>query len=156
MSNSSKIGKLLIGAGAAIAFLSRQKITVGVKGVYLNGLVSESSIPLRVVVYISNRTILGSLLIRSISGVLVSSGRTVATIDQIVNRRIGAGKYIEHSLLININGVEAMQAIWANIQSGNIQSLAFDLMGEIVVGEQWPVPIRFKKLFTYNEIQQML
>lgn len=156
MSDTRTIGKLLIGAGAAVAFLSRQKLIVGVKGVYLNGLVTDKLIPLNVVVYISNKTILGSMLIRSISGVLRCEGRTIATIDQLVNRRIPAGKYIEHVLQININGSESLQALWSNIQGGNVNTLAFDLLGEVVIGEQWPIPIKFNKLFTWNEIQQMV
>lgn len=155
MSNKSNIGKWLIGIGAALAFISRQKLSIAVKGVYLNGIITSEVIPLRVVVYLINKTI-ASVLIRSISGSLISNGVTIATINQAVNKRMPANTTTEQSILVNIYNHEVLQALMDNIQSGDINNLSFEFIGEIVVGEQWPIGIKFKKLFTWQEIQQMV
>lgn len=155
MSNKSNIGKWLIGIGAALAFISRQKLSIAVKGVYINGIITSELIPLRVVVYLINKTI-ASVLIRSISGSLISNGVTIATINQAVNKRMPANTTTEQSILVNIYNQEVLQALMANIQSGDINNLSFEFIGEIVVGEQWPIGIKFKKLFTWQEIQQMV
>lgn len=152
---SKSIGKWLLGLGAIVAFLSRQKITFGVKGIYLNGVITPYLIPLKVVVYLANKTI-GKLLVRSVSGILVSDGKVIAKIDQAINKRIRANSYIEQSLLVDINTQETLQAWYSNIQSGDVNNLSFELIGEVVVGEQWPVSIKFNKVFTWQDIQQML
>lgn len=156
MSSNSNIGKWLIGIGAVLAFISRQKLSIAVKGVYLNGMVTSDRIPLRVDVLLMNKTI-ASVLIRSISGALISSdGMTVATINQAINRRVPANRTIVQSLLVDIHNKETLQALMANIQGGNINSLSFEFIGEVVCGEQWPVSIKFNKVFTWQEIQQMI
>lgn len=150
-----KLGKILLGIGAAIAFVGSQRFTFGVKGVYLAGVVTPQLIPLRVVVYLVNKTI-GKLMVRSISGELVCEGQRVATINQKVNKRISSGRYIEQGLLVDIHIQESLQALFSNIQSGDITSLSFVFEGKIYVGEQYPVGIRFKKLFTWKDIQKMV
>ena len=42
------------------------------------------------------------------------------------------------------------------MQSGDINNLSFDFVGEVVVGEQWPVGIKFNKLFTWQDIKRMV
>lgn len=151
----NNIGKWLIGIGAALAFISRQRLSIAVKGVYLSGIITNELIPLRVVVYLINKTI-ASVLIRSISGALFSDGVKVATIGQTINKRIPANSTTEQSIMVDIHNREALQAIMANIQSGDINNLSFEFVGEIVVGEQFPVGIKFNKLFTWQDIQQMV
>ena len=96
------------------------------------------------------------MLVRSISGALISNGVTVATINQAVNKRMPSKTTVEQSILIDIHSEEALQVLSANIQSGDINNLSFEFIGEIVVGEQWPVGVKFNKVFTWQEIQQML
>lgn len=144
-----------MGIGVAVALLSRQQLSISVKGIYLNGMITTDRIPLRVVVGILNKTI-ARVLVRSIAGALISDGRTVATINQTINKRIGANSGVEQNILIDVHGQEAIAAILANVKSGDINNLAFDFIGEIVVGEQWPVGVKFEKVFTWNDIQQML
>lgn len=151
----NSIGKLLIGLGAIMAFVSRQRLTFGVKGIFLNGIITPNLIPLKVVVYIANKTI-GRLLVRKISGVLVSDGKIVARIDQPINKRIRSNSYIEQALLVDIHTQETLQALFANVQSGDVNNLSFELIGNVVVGEQWPVDIKFNKVFTWKDIQQIL
>ena len=59
-------------------------------------------------------------------------------------------------VLIDLHNQEALRALFENVQSGNINNLAFELIGEVVVGEQWPISIKFNRIFTWAEIQQML
>lgn len=155
MSRLQKIGKLVLAGVATLAFIGRQKLTFGVSGIYLNGIISKDLIPLRVVAWISNNTI-ASVLVRSLSGVLVCEGKTIASISQTINKRIGSKRYVEQDILIDIHGQEAMQSLYSNIQSGDINNLSFELIGEVVVGEQWPIGIKFNRVFTWAEIQQML
>ena len=49
-----------------------------------------------------------------------------------------------------------MSALFQNVMSGDINNLAFELIGSILVGEQWPIELKFNKVFTWKEIQQML
>ena len=155
MSKKQNIGKWLVGIGAALAFISRQKLSVAVKSVYLNGIATSKRVPLRVVVYLMNRTI-ASVLIRNISGALISNGMTVATINQDVNKRMPANSTTEQSVLVDIHSQEALKALIDNMQSGDINNLSFDFVGEVVVGEQWPVGIKFNKLFTWQDIKRMV
>ena len=59
-------------------------------------------------------------------------------------------------ILINLHNQESLQALFSNIQSGDINNLAFELIGEVVVGEQWPIGFKFNRVFTWSEIRQML
>lgn len=156
MNRLQKIGSWLLGGVAAVTLLGRQQLAFGLRGVYLNGMITTQTIPLRVVVWIANKTIIGRVLVRSISGVLLCNGQTVATISQLINKRIAANSYIEQDVLVDLHAQESFQALSANVQSGNINNLAFELVCEVVVGEQWPVGIKFNRVFTWAEIQQML
>lgn len=156
MNKLQKIGGWILGGVAAFAFLGSQKLSLGIRGVYLNGLITSQMIPLRVVVWIANKTVIGSVLVRSLSGVLMCNGQTVASISQLINKRIPSNSYVEQSIMVDLHNQEALQALFANIESGDINNLAFELVGEIVVGEQWPIGIKFNRVFTYAEIKQMV
>lgn len=156
MNKLQKIGGWILGGVAALAFLGSQKLSLGIRGVYLNGLITSQMIPLRVVVWIANKTVIGSVLVRSLSGVLMCNGQTVASISQLINKRIPSNSYVEQSIMVDLHNQEALQALFANIESGDINNLAFELVGEIVVGEQWPIGIKFNRVFTYAEIKQIV
>lgn len=156
MNKLQKTGGWILGGVAALAFLGSQKLSLGIRGVYLNGLITSQMIPLRVVVWIANKTVIGSVLVRSLSGVLMCNGQTVASISQLINKRIPSNSYVEQSIMVDLHNQEALQALFANIESGDINNLAFELVGEIVVGEQWPIGIKFNRVFTYAEIKQMV
>lgn len=155
MNNLQKIGGWILGGVAALALLGKQKLAFGIRGVYLNGIFNSQIIPLRVVVWIANKTI-ASVLVRSLSGVLVCEGQTVASIAQQINKRIGSNSHVDQDILLDIHNKEALSALFANIQSGNINNLSFELIGEVVVGEQWPVGIKFNRVFTWSDIQKIL
>lgn len=155
MNSLQKIGGWLLGGVTALAIFGRQKLSFGIKGVELNGLITQQIIPLRVVVWIANKTI-GRLLVRSISGSLICEGRVVASIAQTINKRIAANSYVEQDILIDLHNQEALQALFSNIQTGDINNLAFELVGEVIVGEQWPVGFKFNRIFTWAEIRQMI
>lgn len=155
MNRLQKIGGWILGGVAALAFFGRQKLSFGVRGVYLNGLITTTLIPLRVVVWIANKTI-ASVLVRSLSGVLLCNGNAVASISQVINKRIASNSYIEQGVVIDLYAQESLQALFANVQSGDINNLAFELIGEVVVGEQWPVGIKFNRVFTWAEVKQMV
>lgn len=155
MNNLQKIGSWLLGSVAALAFLGKQKLSFGVKSVLLRGAITKDIIPLRVLVWIGNSTIV-SVLVRSLSGVLLCNGQTVASIAQPINKRIAANSYIEQAIMIDLHNQESLAALFANVQSGDINNLAFELVGEVVVGEQWPVGIKFNRIFTWSDIQQMI
>lgn len=155
MNSLQKIGGLLLGGVVALAVLGRQKLGFGVKGVYLNGIISAQMIPLRVVVWIANKTI-ASVLVRSLSGVLYCEGQTVASIAQPINKRIPSNQYVEQDIFVDLHNQETLRALFSNVQSGSIDNLAFELVGEVVVGEQWPVGIKFNRVFTWSEIKQMV
>lgn len=155
MNRLQKIGGWILGGVVAIALFSRQKISFVIKGVYLAGVITPQLIPLRISGWLMNSTIAG-VLVRSISGILVCNGQTVASISQMVNKRIGSNSYVVQDLIANIHFQESLSALWANVQSGNINNLAFEFIGEIVVGEDWPVGLKFNKLFTWLDIQQSI
>ena len=155
MNRLQKIGSYIIGGVTAIAFFGRQKISYGIKGIYLNGLITTEIIPLRIVGWLGNSTI-ASVLVRSISGVLVCNGYKIATIYQPINKRIRSNSFVEQSFAIDIHNQEALAALFENVNSGSVDNLAFDVIGEIVVGEQWPVSFKFNKLFTWKDIQGAL
>ena len=156
MNRLQKIGTWVLGGVAALSLFGSQQLAFGVRGVYLNGMITTQMIPLRVVIWIANKTIIGRVLVRSISGVLMCNGQTVASISQLINKRIAANSFIEQDVLVDLHAQEALQALFANIQTGNINNLAFELVGEVVVGEQWPIGIKFNRVFTWAEVQQML
>ena len=155
MNNLQKIGSWFLGGVAALAFLGKQKLSFGVKNVLLRGAITKDIIPLRVLVWIGNSTIV-SVLVRSLSGVLLCNGQTVASIAQPINKRIAANSYIEQAIMIDLHNQESLAALFANVQTGDINNLAFELVGEVVVGEQWPVGIKFNRIFTWSDIQQMI
>lgn len=155
MSKLQKIGLWILGGVGALALLGKQQISFGIKSVYLNGLFTTQMIPLNVVVWIKNNTI-GRLLIRSVSGALVCNGEIVATVAQAINKRIPANSYVEQSILVDLHNQEALRALFANMQSGDINNLAFEFIGEVVVGEQWPVGVKFNRVFTWAEISRSL
>lgn len=156
MSKQKSIGKWFIGIGAALAFVARQKLAIYFKGVYLNGIISTELIPLKVVVSLINNTVVG-VLVRSISGALISSdGKIVATVNQAINKRIPAHRVVEQGIAVDIHNREALQALMANVQTGDVNNLAFEFIGEVVVGEQWPVGIKFNRVFTWQDIQKIV
>lgn len=155
MSKLQKIGLWILGGVGAFALFGKQQISFGIKSVSLNGLFTTQIIPLNVVVWIKNNTI-GRLLVRSVSGALVCNGETVATVAQAINKRIPAKSYVEQSILVDLHNQEALRALFSNMQSGDINNLAFEFIGEVVVGEQWPVGIKFNRVFTWAEISRSL
>lgn len=155
MTKLQKIGGWLLGGVAALAFVTRQKLDFGVKGVYLNGLITSELIPLSILVWIANKTI-GSVLVRSVSGALYCEGQMVATIVQPIMKRIRSNSYIEQNVLVDLHVQESLSALIANMGSGSVNNLSFELIGEVVVGEQFPVGIKFNRVFTWAEIQQMV
>ena len=155
MNKLQKIGAYILGGVLAVALFSRQKISFGVKGVYLNGIITTQIIPLRITGWLANSTI-ASVLVRGLSGVLMCNGQTVATISQTINKRIKSNSFVEQSFLVNIYNQESLSALFQNVMSGDINNLAFELIGSILVGEQWPIELKFNKVFTWKEIQQML
>ena len=155
MNRLQKIGSWLLGGVAALALLGKQQISFGIRRVTLNGLITTSIIPLNVVVWIANKTI-ARLLVRSVSGVLLCNGETVASISQLINKRIPANSYVEQGIFVDLHNQEALRALFANVQSGDISNLAFEFIGEVVVGEQWPVGVKFNRVFTWEEIKQTL
>lgn len=155
MSNSRKIGAWLLGLGSAVWFIGKQKISFGVKSVSLNGMITPTLLPLRVVIYLMNKTI-GTVLIRSVNAQLVSDGNVIASISQNINRRIPSNSYIEQPIAIDVHLQDTMQALIANIRSGDVNNLSFDLIGEAIVGEQFQVPIKFQTLFTWDDIKDMI
>lgn len=156
MKKTSKIGIWMLAVGSLIAFISRQKITFGLKGIYLGGVITSTLIPLKIVLYLWNKTVLGSVLVRSISGALVNDGKVIATVNQVINKRIRSNRYVEQTVLMDIHMQEALQGLFNNVMSGDISNLSFEFVGKIVVGEQYPIDIDFRKLFTWQDIQQIL
>lgn len=155
MNRLQKIGGWILGGALAVALFTRQKIAYGVEAIYLNGVITPNLIPLKVVGWLANSTIAG-VLVRSISGVLVCNGQVVASISQLVNKRIRSNSFVKQDLNVDIYFQESLAALWENIQTGDVTSLSFELVGEVVVGEQWPVGLKFNRVFTWNEIQKML
>lgn len=151
----SKAGKWLIGLGAALALLSRQKLSMHVKGIYLNGLITKNVIPLRIIVSLTNKTI-AKVFIRSLSGSLISNGVVVATVNQVVNKRIRANSVVEQNILVDIHKQEALQSLFENIESGHVNNISFELIGELQVGEQYPIGIQFSRIFTWQDIKTMI
>lgn len=155
MNSLQKIGSFLFGGALALMFFGKQKINFGIKAIRLNGVITQQLIPLKVIAYIANKTI-GSVLVRSLSGVIVSNGETLATIAQPINRRIAMNSYVEQAIAVDLHVSESLRALMANIKTGDVNNLSFELIGEVVIGEQWPIGIKFNKVFTWAEIQQMV
>lgn len=155
MTKLQKIGGWLLGGVIALGFVGRQNLSFGVRSIRLNGLITTQLIPLRISVWIANNTI-GSVFVRSVSGALVSNGHTVATIAQPINKRIRSNSYVEQDILLDLHNQEALSVLFENVQSGNVNNLSFELVGEVVVGEQFPIGIKFNRIFTWSEIQQMV
>ena len=154
-SNKNKFVKWLIAAGATLAIFARQNITLGVKQVFLSGIATTDVIPLKVVVLLSNNTIV-RFLIRSIHIQIVSNGIVVTEISQTINRRIPSMATVQQTLSCNVYNREVINAILANVQSGDINNLSFELVGDVVIGEQWPISVGFSSLFTWDDIKTMI
>lgn len=155
LNNLQKIGSLILGGIVAIALFGRQKLSFNIKAVQLAGIITSQIIPLRLIALISNSTV-ASVLVRNLSGVLVCNGKPVASIYQLINKRIASNSYVEQYIYLNIHNQPAISALFENVQSGNINNLAFELVGDVTIGEQWPVKLRFNRVFTWSDIQQML
>lgn len=155
MNNLQKIGAWLLGGVGVIALLGKQKINFGLKAVQLAGMITNQIIPIKLVTWIANDTIV-SVLVRSLSGVLVCNGKTVASISQQVNKRIAANSYVEQAIYVDLHNQETLSALFENINSGDINNLAFELIGEVVVGEQFPVGVKFNRVFTWADIKSAL
>lgn len=155
MNNLQKIGSWILGGVAALALLGRQKISFGIKDVFLNGIIANGIIPLRVLVWIANETI-ASVLVRSVSGALICNGEKVANISQMINKRIPANGYVEQGIVVDLYNQESLRALFENVQSGDVNNLAFEFIGEVVIGEQWPVGIKFNRVFTWEDIRRSL
>lgn len=149
------IGAFLFGGSLLCMFLMRQSVRVGVRSISLNGLVTSSIIPLRVAIYLINDSI-GSVLIRSINCQLVSNGLVVASISQDLNKRIPSHATIEQDLFVDIHNQAALNSLFTNMQSGDVTSTSFTLIGDVVIGERYPLSIKVNKLFTWEEIKAIL
>lgn len=155
MNTLQKIGAVLLSGAGVLAFFRKQRLAFGVNGVYLNGVITASVIPLRVLIWIANKTI-GSVLVRSLSGVLMCNGQVVATVAQNINKRIRSNSTIDQNVFIELHNQATLSALFENISSGDISNLSFELVGEVVVGEQWPVGFKFNRVFTWNDIQSAI
>lgn len=155
MSRMRKIGLWVIGGIASIAFVCRQRISFGLKDVYLAGYITNQLIPIRATLWIKNDTI-GGVLVRNLTGNLLCNGEVVATINQPINKRLYSGYYVEQTVVINIQSDAALSSLLKNINSGDISNLAFEFVGQVIVGEQFPFAYKFNRVFTWSEIQGAL
>lgn len=154
-SKIQNIGAALLGGSLLWMFIMRQSVRVGVRGISLNGLMTLDVIPLRVAIYLINDSI-GSILVRSINCQLVSNGLVVASISQNLNKRIPSHGSVEQDLFVDIHNQAALSSFFANVQTGDVTSTSFTLVGEVVIGEHYPLSIKINKLFTWEEIKNML
>lgn len=155
MNKFQKIGALILGGVAAFAVLGRQRLTFGVRDIQLAGIITPEIIPLRLVTWIANDTF-GSVLVRKLSGSIIYGGNVVATVNQVINKRISSNSYIEQYVYVDLHNQAALAALFDNIGTGDINNLAFEMIGEVTVGEQWPVTLDFNRVFTWEDIQKSL
>lgn len=149
------IGAAILGGSLLWMFIKRQSVRVGVRSISLAGIVTPSVIPLRVALYLINDTI-GSLLVRTLSCQLISNGMVVASINQSINKRIPSKSSVNQDVYVNIHNQAALSSLFANVQTGDVTNTSFTLIGEIVVGERYPLTLKINKIFTWEDIKQLL
>lgn len=93
--------------------------------------------------------LLVSVLVNEIVGDVYIMGIKVATINQPLNQRIYANKASRFNLLFDVYPNELTQALWANIQTGDIHTMLFRFDGYAVVKN---IKIPIDREFTFDEI----
>ena len=125
-------------------------LKLGLKSLRLSG-ISMDTATLEVTLYVRN-PLLATVFVRSIAGTISVMGMPVGVIDTVINKRIYARSTSYIPVHVQISYAAMGAAAWANIMSGNVQTLTVEFAGKITAGEKVALPIPVKKLWTYQDI----
>ena len=147
---------LYLGLGIASlwmwVFRGVSALKVGLKDIRLVNIAGDNA-TLQVTIYLQN-PLLVSVVVRSITGVIRIMGKDVGIIDYPISQRIKARSINYLPVQVHVDYISLGDAVWANIQTGTIQTLTVELDGTITAGEKHPIKLPIRKLWTYNDIIQ--
>ena len=110
--------------------------------------VGVSSILLQIAVKVSNPTLL-DLVVQNIRGDVYIQGIPVAVVNYPVNQRIRPFASSVFRIQIEAFSDKIGEAVWANIQTGDIKSLNVKFDGFVTIKD---IDIPISRTFTYEEI----
>lgn len=144
----------IVGLSAATFWLlvlrGASALKIGLKSVRLQQ-VNGDIATLQVMLYVQN-PLIASVLIRNVAGQINIMGIPVGTIDYPINRRIEARSITYIPVQVEVSYSKLGDAVWANIMSGDVQTLSIELDGTITAGERYAVSIPIHKVWTYSDI----
>lgn len=146
----TKTGVILFGVGTALLYAFRHSAdAVQIKFEKLRMVrFAMSAMTFQLTLNIYN-PFLFSVLVNEIVGDVYIMGIQVASINYPLNQRINAHKVNRFNILFDVLPTELTQALWANIQTGDIHTMLFRFDGYAVVrGVKIPVD----RQFTFDEI----
>ena len=130
----SKTGILLL-LGAGLWFMARRtvnNVSVRFERLRFAGF-TANGVNLEAVLLIHN-PLLADVSVSNIVGDLYVMDRHCAVIDYPINQVLAAKKTNRFSVLLNLNTQQLGQALWDNIQTGDIKTLTVLLDGYVTVG----------------------
>lgn len=125
-------------------------LKIGLKQLRITGIDGDTA-TLEVTLFIQN-PLLAQVFVRSVSGTISIMGIPVGTIDYPINRRIKSRSITYLPVRVQISYSALGDALWANIMTGDIQTLIIELQGTITTGEKVEIPIPVRKSWTYSDI----
>lgn len=147
--NSRLVGKLLI-AGAAIWFLVLRGVNA-VKIVFdkitIKSVTAES-VTMGISMWVRN-PLITDITVNNIIGDVYLMNIPVAKVDYPVNSKLYGVATNRFELNFIIQQSALTEAIWANIQTGNVQTLICRFVGNVEINH---VKIPVDREFTFNEL----
>lgn len=130
MTNWAKIG---VGAGAlyVIYRIAVQNLVVGIQRAFLYGLNIEKGIAaVQLNVSLQNPLPFG-VTVKNIVGTVYAGGVPIGTVNTTLNYYVGGAKVHILPVIVNLTADGMGQAVWQNIQTGNINNLVISFDGKI-------------------------
>lgn len=125
-------------------------LRVGLKSVRLVEVFGDRA-TVEIMLYVYNPT-LASVLVRSLRGTVSVMGMPVGEIDYPVNARIKARRTAVVPVMVDVSSSAFGEAMWNNIQTGHIETMAIELNGSVVCGEKVPISYPIRKLWVWQDI----
>lgn len=151
----NKTVKILAGFGLLYYTVLRgvNAITVGIRGAQFVGVdLAKKEVQVKLFFYIKNPLLIGVKL-RAITGDVYMQGMKVGYVNSSYDYFLSGGKTQTVPVTVICNIASLSEAMIANIQSGNIQTLTIAFDGYITAGKNG-VALPIQKTIGWNEIKK--
>lgn len=151
----NKTGKILLVCGLLYYTIARgvNALDISIRGAQFGGLdLTKKEVQVKLFFYIKNPLLIG-IKLRGITGDVYMQGLKVGYVNSSYDYFLSGGRTQTVPVTVTCNIASLSEAMIANIQSGNIQTLTVAFDGYITAGKNG-VALPIQKTIGWNEIKK--